>query len=120
MTTAEALKVIDTDTHYSEPADLRVSRVPAKYRELVPHQVGSREKGFAWMVDGDRVLSPRAGAGSVIRKDGTKVALWDWNIEGGMHVDDVHPASHNPAARVEFMDEIGIWAQIIYPNVAGF
>jgi predicted TIM-barrel fold metal-dependent hydrolase len=66
------------------------------------------------------VLSPRAGAGSVIRKDGSKVALWDWSIEGGMHVDEVHPASHNPKARVEFMDETGIWAQIMYPNVAGF
>jgi predicted TIM-barrel fold metal-dependent hydrolase len=119
-TSGETLKVIDTDTHYSEPADLWVSRVPAKYRELVPHQVGSVEKGFAWLVNGDQVLSPRAGAGSVIRKDGSKVALWDWSIEGGMHVDEVHPASHNPAARVEFMDEVGVWAQIMYPNVAGF
>jgi hypothetical protein len=114
------VKVIDTDTHYSEPADLWVSRVPPKYKELVPHQVGSPEKGYAWLVNGDDVLSPRAGAGSVIRKDGTKVTLWDWNIEGGMHVSEVHEASHDPVARVEFMDEVGVWAQIIYPNVAGF
>src|SRR5262249_34221562 len=113
------VKVIDTDTHYSEPPDLWVSRVPDSYKELVPHQV-STGNGYAWMVNGDDVLSPRAGAGSVIRKDGTKVALWDWNIEGGMHVSEVHEASHDPAARIDFMDEAGIWAQIIYPNVAGF
>jgi predicted TIM-barrel fold metal-dependent hydrolase len=113
------VKVIDTDTHYSEPPDLWVSRVPDSYKELVPHQV-STGSGYAWMVNGDDVLSPRAGAGSVIRKDGTKVTLWDWNIEGGMHVSEVHEASHNPAARVGFMDDIGVWAQILYPNVAGF
>jgi predicted TIM-barrel fold metal-dependent hydrolase len=56
----------------------------------------------------------------VIRRDGTKVALWDWNIQGGMHISEVHPASHDPAERVAFMDEAGVWAQIIYPNVAGF
>jgi hypothetical protein len=46
--------------------------VPAKFHDLVPHQVGSEEKGFAWLVNGDEVLSARAGAGSVINKDGTK------------------------------------------------
>jgi uncharacterized protein len=114
------IKVIDTDTHYSEPADLWTSRVPASLREVVPHQVSNGEGGFAWAVNGDDVLSPRAGAGSVIRKDGSKVALWDWNIEGGMHVTEVHEASHDPKARLQLMDEIGVWAQVVYPNVAGF
>src|SRR4051812_25781539 len=72
------VKIIDVDTHYSEPADLWTARVPAKFHDLVPHQVGSEEKGFAWLVNGDEVLSARAGAGSVINKDGTKTALWDW------------------------------------------
>src|SRR5437868_5939271 len=93
------LKVIDADTHYSEPADLWVSRVPEKFREQVPHQVARPEGGHAWMVAGDQVLSPRAGAGSVILKDKSKVSLWDWNIEGGSHVSEVHEASYDPAAR---------------------
>jgi predicted TIM-barrel fold metal-dependent hydrolase len=114
------VKVIDADTHYSEPPDLWTSRVPASLREVVPHQVRNRDGSSSWVVNGDVVLSPRAGAGSVIRKDGSKVALWDWNIEGGMHVSEVHAASHDPAVRLELMDEIGVWAQIVYPNVAGF
>jgi predicted TIM-barrel fold metal-dependent hydrolase len=114
------IKVVDADTHYSEPPELWTSRVPAKYHELVPHQVENGDGSRAWVVNRDQVLSPRAGAGSVIRKDGSKVALWDWNIEGGMHVSEVHAASHDPFARLEFMDEIGVWAQVIYPNVAGF
>jgi predicted TIM-barrel fold metal-dependent hydrolase len=114
------IKVIDTDTHYSEPADLWTARVPAKWRELVPHQVPRDDGGHAWVVNGDEVLSPRAGAGSVILKDLTKVGLWDWDIQGGSHVSEVHEASWEPKARVALMDDIGVWAQIIYPNVAGF
>ena len=114
------VKIIDSDTHYSEPADLWTSRVPASMHDLVPHQAGNDEQGYAWLVNGDEVLSARAGAGSVINADGTKTALWDWNIQGGKRVTEVHPASHDPAERVRFMDEQGIWAQIIYPNVAGF
>jgi predicted TIM-barrel fold metal-dependent hydrolase len=114
------IKVIDTDTHYSEPADLWTSRVPDRYRELVPHQVARDDGGHAWLVNGDEVLSPRAGAGSVILKDRTKVTLWDWDIQGGLHVSQVHEASHDPVARLELMDDIGVWAQVMYPNVAGF
>ena len=33
------LKIIDTDTHLSEPADLWTSRAPARYRDEVPRQV---------------------------------------------------------------------------------
>ena len=115
-----AIKIIDSDTHYSEPADLWTSRVPSKLRELVPHQVGNDDDGYAWHVNGDEVLSARAGGGSVINADGTKTALWDWNIQGGKRAVEMHPASYSTRERVEFMDDQGIWAQIIYPNVAGF
>jgi predicted TIM-barrel fold metal-dependent hydrolase len=114
------IKVIDADTHYSEPPDLWTARVPSTLGDVVPHQVPNGDGTFAWVVNDDVVLSPRAGAGSVIRKDGSKVALWDWNIEGGMHVSEVHAASHDPSARLELMDDIGVWAQVVYPNVAGF
>jgi predicted TIM-barrel fold metal-dependent hydrolase len=120
MSVATDVKIIDVDTHYSEPADLWTARVPAKFHDLVPHQVGSDEKGYAWLVNGDEVLSARAGAGSVVNKDGSKTALWDWDIQGGRRVGDVHPASHDPGARVAFMTDQGIFAQIIYPNIAGF
>ena len=34
--------------------------------------------------------------------------------------DDAHPAAYDVPTRLAVMDEIGIWAQIVYPNVAGF
>src|SRR5580704_483562 len=30
------------------------------------------------------------------------------------------PAAYDAAARLAYLDEVGIWAQVLYPNVAGF
>lgn len=114
------IKVIDADTHFSEPADLWTSRVSPKLRELVPHQVVRDDGTRSWVVNGDHVLSARAGAGSVIMKDGSKVSLWDYDILGGASQGEVHEASFDPRARLDLMDEMGVWAHVIYPNVAGF
>src|SRR5258708_31520045 len=34
--------------------------------------------------------------------------------------DEVHPASNQAGPRLEILDEMGIYAQIVYPNVMGF
>jgi predicted TIM-barrel fold metal-dependent hydrolase len=59
----------------------------------------------------------RAGASGVVGADGVKVpgtTFFQWNIE------DVHRAAYDVDARVDLMDEQGIWAQIVYPNTVGF
>ena len=115
------LKVIDADTHYSEPHDLWTSRVPAKYRDLVPHIAGDGPNGECWRYNGDDLLFPYAGSASVIRKDGTKSALLDWDIQNGtMPIHEIHPASYDTKARLALMDDMGVWAHVIYPNVTGF
>ncbi len=53
------VKIIDSDTHYSEPGDLWTARVPASMSDLVPHMVGNEVDGYAWHVNGDEVLSAR-------------------------------------------------------------
>jgi uncharacterized protein len=119
-TSRDKLKVIDTDTHFSEPHDLWTSRVPDKYKELVPHVARKPDGRGQWLVNGDDVLSPHAGASSVIRRDGERIAFWDVNIEAGMEIDEVHEGSYNAKARLAMMDHEGVWAHIIYPNTVGF
>ena len=34
--------------------------------------------------------------------------------------EDIHPGGYDVKARLKYMDEHGIWAQIVYPNAAGF
>ena len=55
MTLAPEL-IIDADSHITEPADVWTARVPAKFRDDVPHVV---KKGAAdvWVL-GDKSLTP--------------------------------------------------------------
>jgi predicted TIM-barrel fold metal-dependent hydrolase len=108
------VKVIDTDTHMTERHDLWTSRAPAQWRDRVP-RVERVDGAATWVVDGE-VLG-RAGAGGVIDRDGVKgrsfEGLYEWEIE------QAHVAAYDPVARIELLDEIGIWAQIVFPGVVG-
>jgi predicted TIM-barrel fold metal-dependent hydrolase len=109
------LDVIDVDTHLSEPRDLWTSRAPVAYKDRVPHV--EPVKGLpTWVVDG--VVLGRALGASAIRPDGTK-ALGSGEFFR-MELDDAHPGATFVKPRLEVMDELGIWAQIVYPNAVGF
>ena len=111
----QGIKVIDIDTHLSEPLDLWTSRATPTYRDRVP-QMRMLDGKWTWTIDGDRSLGV-GSASSVIYRDGSTAA----GIEFSMwQVDEVHPGCSRVKERVEFMDENGIWAQIVYPNVLGF
>lgn len=115
------VKVVDADTHYSEPHDLWTSRVPISYRDRVPHVVDDGKGGQCWVFNNDDLMYPRAGAGSVIRLDGSKQALLDWDMQNAsMPIEEIHRGSYDCAARLELMDKQGVWAHIIYPNLTGF
>jgi predicted TIM-barrel fold metal-dependent hydrolase len=34
--------------------------------------------------------------------------------------EECHPAAYDASARLKYLDRAGIWAQVLYPNVAGF
>jgi predicted TIM-barrel fold metal-dependent hydrolase len=114
-TPASDLFIIDVDAHISEPHDLWTSRAPAALRDRVP-RVAEVDGQRAWFVDGDVQISMSTPA-SVVRQDGSKsqgLEFIGWEIE------DVHQASWDMKARVELLDHFGIYAQLLYPNVAGF
>ena len=108
------LKVIDVDAHITEPDDLWTSRAPAGYEDRVPRVIevnGER----VWSIDG--VVLGRSGGGSVIKNDlvkqpGTEFMRWEPGVS--------HASAHDMVARVEVMDELGLYAQVLYPNAAGF
>jgi predicted TIM-barrel fold metal-dependent hydrolase len=110
---APEVHVIDSDTHYTEPHDLWTSRAPAKWRDRVPH-VMDVDGTPSWIVD-DVVLS-RAMPSSVVRADGSKERSADFRF---WTIDESHPAAWDVKERLRYMDHEGIWAQILYPNVAG-
>jgi predicted TIM-barrel fold metal-dependent hydrolase len=112
---ARGIKVIDIDSHLSEPLDLWTSRATPKYKDRVP-QMRMLDGKWVWTIDRDRSMGV-GSASSVIYRDGTKAAGIEFSE---WQVDEVHPGCSRVKERLEVMDESGIWAQIVYPNVLGF
>jgi predicted TIM-barrel fold metal-dependent hydrolase len=110
----EGLRVIDADTHLTEAHDLWTSRAPARYRDRVP-RVEEVDGRPMWIVDGAELGF--AGGGGVIDRQGGKgralEALYEWTI------DQIHVGAYDPKARLEVMDDSGIWAQVCFPNSIG-
>jgi uncharacterized protein len=113
-TAFEGIKVIDADTHLTERHDLWTMRAPTAYKDRVPH-VTEVDGAATWVVDG--TVLGRDGAGGVVGVDGVKgrsfEGLYEWEIE------QAHRAAYDPVARLELLDETGIWAEIIFPGVVG-
>jgi predicted TIM-barrel fold metal-dependent hydrolase len=109
------LLIVDADTHLCEPWDLWTSRAPAKYRDRVP-QVKDVDGEASWVFDGTVVSSARAAA--VIDRDMVKHS--DTEFLFNKTVDEVAAAASEVPARLELMDQQGIWAHIVYPNAIGF
>ena len=129
------IKIIDVDTHLTEPADLWTSRAPKDLVDRVPRVVlnqdltddmreqvshlgttGPHVNSPMWIVDGYQVLGP-AGAGSVINRNNEKVkgaTFLEWPL------DESSLAASYVAPRIAMMDALGMAGQILFPNVVGF
>jgi predicted TIM-barrel fold metal-dependent hydrolase len=129
------IKIVDVDTHLTEPADLWTSRAPKDLVDRVPRVVlhkdltddmreqvsklgttGPHVNAPMWVVDGYQVLGP-AGAGSVINRNNEKVkgaTFLEWPL------DESSLAASYVAPRIAMMDALGMAGQIVFPNVVGF
>src|SRR3974390_1034436 len=109
----EDLRIIDCDTHLNEAPDLWTSRAPAKYKERVPH-IETVNGQPTWIVDGAELGFARAAG--VVNRDGQRVANWESKGKG---LDWIHPAAYDNTERIKLMDESGVYAQVLFPNVIG-
>jgi uncharacterized protein len=116
----KTIKVVDGDTHYTEPHDLWTSRVSGKMKDLVPNVVRQDNGRDMWLFNDGEVLNQHATTASSILPDGSKDNFWDVDITNGPQIEEVHPSSWEIQARCEMMDQMGVHAQIVYPNVLGF
>ncbi len=109
---ATDVRVIDTDTHVVEPLDLWTSRLPKKWLADAPHTEWDEEWGeHRWVVAGKK-LSPIG-----------YYAMAGWSAPTPSHpltLDEADHGTWDPAARLKRMDEYGIYAAVLYPNVIAF
>ena len=106
-----AFTIIDSDTHITEPPDVWTARVPKRYVDHVPRVQRDATGKDVWVLDGTQIYV--AG--------GNAMAGWQEPFPSAPPTfDDMHPAAYDSHARLRYMDSVGIWAQVLYPNVAGF
>lgn len=114
-TMVEGLRVVDADSHMTERHDLFTERAPKGYEERVPH-VEQVDGMPMWVIDGKTF--GKAGSGGTIDHDGNKHPFRA-SQGGSWGIGDVHPAAWDPVRRLSLMDELGIHAQVLYPNAMG-
>jgi uncharacterized protein len=107
------IPIIDADSHLSEPPDLWTSRMSKRHwGDDIPQLVHDERLGMdRWVVGGKKLTS-----------------VANWAVAGWPE----HPPSHPPTieqadqaafyapARLRRMDEYGIYAQVLYPNLLTF
>ncbi|WP_297831588.1 amidohydrolase family protein [Pseudomonas sp.] len=109
------IKFIDVDTHVSEWPGLWTDRAPAHLKHRMPRIVGAGLER-RWVIDEDTMIYNN-GASCAVMKDGGKALGWSFT---SITHDDIHPSAYDTRARVQMMDEQGVYAQIAYPNILGF
>jgi len=107
------VKVIDADTHFTEPPDLWTSRAPSPYKDRILH-IEERNGVPTWVVDGAELGFAKGGG--VVDHEGGKIPFLE-SMEKG--IDWVHPGAWDVKARLQVMDECGIHAQVLFPNAVG-
>jgi uncharacterized protein len=103
--------VIDADAHVTEPRDVWSSRLPKRYVEAGPTMVRDDDGRDLWTMGGKSLGTVGMNA----------VAGWpDFPPGQPPTLEQCHPAAYDAGQRLAYMDEARIWAQVLYPNVAGF
>src|SRR3954464_3724177 len=106
------VKIIDCDAHFTEPPNLWTSRAPASMAGRMPVQ-RTVDGRTAWYLN-DEVWASIGG--NTIQTGHNKVL--------GSHVvqpfEAVDQSAWAAKERVELLDLMGIYAQVLYPNGIGF
>jgi predicted TIM-barrel fold metal-dependent hydrolase len=104
--------VADVDSHIIEPADLWTSRVSSKWGDLVPHVAyDERHDEDRWYIGSKKLF----GVGAFAQ------AGWrEFPPSHPKRLSEAIPAAIDPKARLAYMDEVGVYYQLLYPNILGF
>lgn len=127
----DSIPVIDIDAHISEPDDLWTSRMSRRWGDRIPHVVKAGN-----VVDSDPDTSSVAGGVAIPREADDDI----WMIDGEPSLPtaflgwaghdeywprhphtlaEASPATYQAKARLELMDQVGVHAQAIFPNLGG-
>jgi len=104
----EGIRIVDCDTHFTEPKDLWTANAPAGMKDRMPH-VRRVDGTDIWFI-GDRQFGSLGG--NVIDTAKNKLL----GRLAFQTYDQIDPSSYDLKARLRVMDEMGVWAQICFQN----
>ena len=112
MAAVDVFPIVDADSHVTEPPDLWTSRVPLKWVDDVPQVRRNQSTGAdEWWIGDAMLLKP----GSL------SMAGWPEYIPSSPKTyEEMDPGAFDAASRLERLDDYGIWAQVLYPNILAF
>jgi predicted TIM-barrel fold metal-dependent hydrolase len=102
------IKIVDCDTHFTEPPDLFTKNAPAGMLDKMPYV--KRVDGIDYWFVGDQNFGSLGG--NVIGVDHNKLL----GRLAYRTYDDIHPGAYLVKPRLEEMDAMGVWAQICFQN----
>jgi predicted TIM-barrel fold metal-dependent hydrolase len=106
------LRVISSDSHVMEPADLWATRLDARYRDQAPCVVANDDgPGFSFVAPG-LGRQPVAGAFAA----GKSGDDYKEHLENAGY-DSAHPGGWDPAARLEAQATDGVEAEVLYTTL---
>ena len=104
--------IIDADTHVTETPEVWTSRAPAHMRDRVPRIETSGKGTQRWVLGGQRGVLANPGMTATAGRGSFKNPPKSY--------EEMHPGAYDSKARLKYMDQMGIWAMVMYPNVGGF
>jgi predicted TIM-barrel fold metal-dependent hydrolase len=115
--TATPTFIIDSDSHVVEPKDLWSSRMSKKkWGDLIPEVRSVKGEGEFWFVRGQRLWDVNGAGVMVSDADGKPVRNADYP-QFVNTFDEMHPAEYDAKERVKVLDEYGIYAATLFPNL---
>jgi uncharacterized protein len=104
----KGIKIVDCDTHFTEPPDLWTANAPAGMKDKMPH-VKRINGADQWFI-GDKNFGSIGG--NVIAKDRNKLL----GRLAFQNYDQITPGSYDVKERLKDMDAMGVWGQICFQN----
>jgi predicted TIM-barrel fold metal-dependent hydrolase len=102
---------LSSDSHVVEPPDLFTSRVPAKFRDLVPQHEHTDEADWV-VIGGERtILSASQSDQAGLRFEGGVDAL-----EADGTFADVRLGGYIPEENLRENEQDGVWGSVLYPS----
>ncbi len=104
------LRIVDSDTHINEPADLWQSRLPAALRDLAPKVLRGSHGGQVWSFEGGKRTASITPLCNVL---GVSPVKWELLCQD---YGDLPPGAGAPEPRLRDMDIDMVDAHVLYPT----